>query len=171
MPNQSLKAAATVGEKLGFSIHCLGDHVEGESRLVGQEHAQLALACKKGLGPVKPPCILLSGGETTVSISGKGRGGPNTEYLMGILIELGGEDGIYAIACDTDGIDGSEKNAGAIITPDSLDRAEKLGLNARLFLQENDAFSFFEKLGDLIETGPTCTNVNDFRAVMVLSEP
>ena len=169
VPNQSLKAAAKVGEKLGFSIHCLGDHIEGESRLVGQEHAQLALACKKGLGPVKPPCILLSGGETTVSISGKGRGGPNTEYLMGILIELGGEDGIYAIACDTDGIDGSEKNAGAIITPDSLDRAEKLGLNARLFLQENDAFSFFEKLGDLIETGPTCTNVNDFRAVMILS--
>ena len=114
------------------------------------------------------PCILISGGETTVTLKGKGRGGPNTEYALALAIALNGQPGIYAIACDTDGIDGSEDNSGAFIAPDTLKRAKELGLDAQRHLDNNDSYGFFEKLNDLVVTGPTQTNVNDFRAILIV---
>ncbi|MDV6342579.1 MOFRL family protein [Nitrosomonas sp. Is24] len=111
---------------------------------------------------------LLSGGETTVTVKGNGRGGRNAEFLLSLLIELAGTEAIYALACDTDGLDGSENNAGALITPDSLHRAEKLGLNATAYLANNDAYTFFQQLNDLVITGPTFTNVNDYHAILIL---
>jgi hydroxypyruvate reductase len=132
------------------------------------EHAQLALSVAAGDGPVKLPAVLLSGGEVTVTITGNGRGGPNTEYLLALALALEGAEGIYAIACDTDGIDGSEDNAGAVIGPETLPRAKEAELDLGAYLKDNDAFSFFEALGDLVVTGPTLTNVNDFRAILVL---
>ena len=113
------------------------------------------------------PCVLLSGGESTVKVSGTGCGGRNTEYLLALAIALEGEPGVHAIACDTDGIDGSEDNAGAYLAPDTLERAEKADIEARSSLADNDAYGFFAALGDLIVTGPTLTNVNDFRAILV----
>jgi len=166
-PSESLSAAAKLGKKLGFTVFSLGDKIEGEAHIVGKKHAQLALTCKIGQGPVAPPCILLSGGETTVTVNGQGCGGPNTEYLMGLMFELQGAHGIYSIACDTDGIDGTKDNAGALVFPDTLTRAEKLNIDPRVFLERNDSFSFFSKLGDLVYTGPTFTNVNDFRALVI----
>ena len=110
-------------------------------------------------------CVVLSGGETTVTVRGKGRGGRNSEYLLALAIALNGADGIHAIACDTDGIDGTEDNAGAVIGPDTIRRARRLGLNAQSALAQNDSYGFFSALGDLVVTGPTRTNVNDFRAI------
>ncbi len=118
--------------------------------------------------PAAAPCVLLSGGETTVTVTGQGRGGRNAEFLLGLAIALDGAPGIFALACDTDGIDGSEDNAGARIAPDSLARAQAAGLDARLLLADNDGYGFFAALDDLIVTGPTLTNVNDFRAILVL---
>ena len=117
--------------------------------------------------PEAPPCVLISGGETTITLKGKGKGGRNTEFLLALAIALDGMKGIYALAGDTDGIDGSEDNAGAIITPDTLLRAERAGLNAKAMLADNDPWTFFKGIGDLLVTGPTLTNVNDFRAVLV----
>ena len=117
--------------------------------------------------PAPPPCVLISGGETTVTVKGTGRGGRNVEFLLSLAVELDGRPQIFAIACDTDGTDGAEEVAGAIITPDSLERAQRLGLNARALLADNDAHGFFRALGDQVVTGPTLTNVNDFRAVLV----
>lgn len=161
-PMQALQAAAKEAERHGFRTIILGDALEGEARVLAAEHAALA---RQHVG--KGPLALLSGGETTVTVTGTGRGGRNVEYLLGLAIELASSPGIWAIACDTDGIDGTEDNAGAIITPDTLDRAVALGMSPAAYLDNNDAYSFFERLGDLVFTGPTLTNVNDFRAIII----
>ncbi len=159
-PQAALNAAAARAREAGFAPRILGDSLEGEARALGREHAAIARRANA-------PCAILSGGETTVTVRGRGRGGPNAEYLLSLAIALDGRPGIYAIACDTDGIDGSEDNAGAIVTPDTLARAKAAGLDARARLADNDAYGFFAALGDLVVTGPTLTNVNDFRAVLV----
>lgn len=167
-PDSSIEAAAALAEKAEVSVVDLGDRVEGEARDVGREHADIALACKAGNGPAKPPCVILSGGETTVTMRGSGRGGRNTEYLLGVAERLAGSEGIYAVACDTDGIDGSEDNAGAFIDPTTISRALAAGLSVEQALADNDAYSLFKLTDDLLITGPTFTNVNDFRALLIL---
>ncbi len=169
-PQLSLEAARARAEELGVSALILGDSVEGESREVGKAFAAIARQSRFRGQPLSPPCVILSGGETTVSIRGTGRGGPNTEFALGMALQLAGEPGIYTLACDTDGIDGSEDNAGCVIGPDTLDRARELGLDAPAMLQDNDAWSFFHALGDLVVSGPTDTNVNDFRAIYIAAE-
>ncbi len=158
-PAQSLARAAEYAQQEGLAVSNLGDAIEGEAREVAEQHAALALSTDPG--------IIISGGETTVTIRGKGRGGRNGEYALALAIALESAPGIYAIACDTDGIDGVEDNAGAIITPTTLLRATGLGMDPQQYLDNNDAYSFFEKLGDLVFTGPTRTNVNDFRAILI----
>ncbi len=159
-PAGSQKAAANAAESAQIKPMLLGANLEGEARDVGYEHAGIARAA--------PPGVILSGGETTVTLKGRrGRGGRNCEYLLALAIALEGAPGIHAIACDTDGIDGTEDAAGAHIRPDTLMRAASAGLNPFEMLEEHDSFTFFEKLDDLIWTGPTRTNVNDFRAIMV----
>jgi hydroxypyruvate reductase len=150
-------------EAQGLGVIDLGDAIEGEAREVAREHARLALQYA-GEGRA---CVLLSGGETTVTVKAKGRGGPNSEYLLALAIALDARPGIWAIACDTDGIDGTETNAGAVIDPDTLARAKQRGLDAQAALAGNDAYGFFHGLGDLVETGPTRTNVNDLRAILI----
>ena len=167
-PRESLEAAARVAEEAGLAVRILGDAIEGEAREVAAEQARLALAIADAGNPIGPPAVLLSGGETTVTVRGKGRGGRNTEFLLALAIALDGRAGVHAIACDTDGIDGSENNAGAAIGPTTLERARKKGLDPRRVLDGNDAYSLFAALGDLVVTGPTLTNVNDFRAILVL---
>jgi hydroxypyruvate reductase len=160
-PALSLKAAATVARNAGYEVVDLGDRVEGESRLVAIEHAALART-------VPPGTVILSGGETTVTIKGAGRGGRNCEYALALALAVNPQAAISAIAGDTDGIDGSEDNAGAMVFPDSLERAAAAGLDPAKLLDDNDSYGFFAELGDLVVTGPTLTNVNDFRAVLVL---
>ena len=168
-PQQSLEAAAALARAVGFDAHILSDEMEGESREVGRVHAALARAVARRGAPFARPCVILSGGETTVTVASKGgRGGRASEFLLGCAIALQGEPGVHVLAADTDGIDGIEDNAGAIVTPDTLARAAALGLNPRDHLDRHDAYPFFAALGDLVVTGPTCTNVNDFRAVLVL---
>ncbi len=168
-PQQSLEAAAAVARAAGLPAYILSDEIEGESHVVGRVHAALARAVARRGEPFAKPCVILSGGETTVTVKSKGgRGGRATEFLMGCAIALQGEPGVYALAADTDGIDGVEDNAGAIVTPDTLARAAALGLKAQDFLDRNDAYNFFKPLGDLVVPGPTFTNVNDFRALLVL---
>jgi hydroxypyruvate reductase len=167
-PFASLEAAAAVAWQAGVTPLILGDAIEGEAREVGRVMAGIAISVAQHGAPVKPPAVLLSGGETTVTVRGKGRGGRNTEFLAGLAIALGGAPGIFALAGDTDGIDGSEANAGAIVTPDTLGRARQAGLDPRALLAANDAWTLFADLGDLIETGPTLTNVNDFRAILII---
>jgi len=146
----------------------LSDEIEGESRDVGAVHAALARHIARHGQPFAKPCVVLSGGETTVTVKSKGgRGGRASEFLLGSALALQGEAGVWVLAADTDGIDGVEDNAGAIVTPDTLARAGGLGLKARDSLDRNDAYAFFDALGDLIVTGPTYTNVNDFRAMLV----
>lgn len=159
----SLNAAARQAEAAGYAPTVLGDRIEGEARAVAREHAGLAL---RMLADGKAHAII-SGGETTVTVKGKGRGGRNAEYLLALAIALDGNTRISALACDTDGIDGSEDNAGALLTPDTLARARALGLNPLAMLDNNDAYGFFQKLGDLVVTGPTRTNVNDFRLALI----
>jgi len=154
-------------EALGLQVLYLGDRIEGESRDIALMHAGIARQCAMRGQPEAPPCVLISGGETTITLKGKGKGGRNTEFLLALAIALDGMKGIYALAGDTDGIDGSEDNAGAIITPDTLLRAERAGLNAKAMLADNDPWTFFNGIGDLLVTGPTLTNVNDFRAVLI----
>lgn len=166
-PQASLEAAAEVARKAGVTPVILGDSIEGEARDVALVHAGIARQCALHGQPEKPPCVLISGGETTVSLTGKGKGGRNTEFLLALAIALNGMPDIYALAGDTDGIDGSEDNAGALIYPDTLARAEKAGLNAKAMLADNDPWGFFNGLGDLLVTGPTLTNVNDFRAILI----
>lgn len=166
-PDKSIEAAADVARNAGYTVIDLGDRVEGEARDVGREHAEMALACKQGNGKAGVPCVILSGGETTVTMTGNGRGGRNTEYLLGVAERLDGAAGIYAVACDTDGVDGSEDNAGAFVDPTTVARAAETGLTVAEALEKNDAYSLFENIGDLLVTGPTYTNVNDFRAVVV----
>ncbi len=165
--HQSLVAAAKFFEAHGVRAAILGDSVTGEAREVAKVYAAVARAVKAYGEPFKPPVALISGGETTVTVRGNGRGGRNCEFLLSLVNELEGADGIHALACDTDGIDGTEDNAGAIAAPDSLARAVKLGLNAVKLLENNDGYGFFSALGDLIVTGPTRTNVNDYRTILV----
>jgi hydroxypyruvate reductase len=168
-PQQSLEAAAALARSAGLAAHILSDEIEGESREVGKVHAALARAVARRGTPFARPCVILSGGETTVTVRSKeGRGGRATEFLLGCAIALQGEPGVHVLAADTDGIDGIEDNAGAIVTPDTLLRARALGLKAREFLDRNDGYRFFAALGDLVSPGPTFTNVNDFRALLVV---
>jgi hydroxypyruvate reductase len=161
-PAASLAAAARIAREAGVTPVMLGDDIEGEATQVARGQAALALA-RRGAAP----CVLISGGETTVTVRGTGRGGRNAEFLLGLAVALDGAAGIHAIACDTDGIDGTEDNAGAWLGPDSLARARALGLDPAACLRNNDGYGFFAALGDLIVTGPTRTNVNDFRAVLL----
>ncbi|MGH6838499.1 MAG: glycerate kinase type-2 family protein [Methylocella sp.] len=167
-PQMSLEAAAGVARGAGIAPLILANAIEGEARDVALVHAAIARQVQSFGQPSAPPCVLISGGETTVTLLGTGLGGPNTEFLLALAIALDGHPGIYALAADTDGIDGSEDNAGAVITPDSLARAENLGASAKAMLANNDPYSFFSAIGDLVVTGPTLTNVNDFRAILVL---
>ena len=166
-PQMSLEAAAETARKAGVTPVILGDAIEGEAREVAMVHAGIARQVKRHGQPAKMPCVLLSGGETTVTVRGKGRGGRNAEFLLALAVALGGEPGIHALAGDTDGVDGTEDNAGAFITPDSLIRAAARKLDAKKMLADNDGYSFFSGLGDLVVTGPTLTNVNDFRAILI----
>jgi hydroxypyruvate reductase len=173
-PQQSLDAAAEVARAAGLNAYVLSDELEGESREVGKVHAALARAAAHGKGPFQKPCVILSGGETTVTIrpqapgTPKGRGGRAGEFCLGLAVALQAQAGVWAIAADTDGIDGIEDNAGAAVGPDTLARAQARGVKATDCLDRNDAYGFFEALGDLVVTGPTHTNVNDFRAMLVL---
>jgi glycerate 2-kinase len=193
-PQQSLEAAAAAARAAGLTAYILSDEIEGESREVGKVHAALARAASRGTGAFQRPCVILSGGETTVTIrkpaqgmaSGRGesiesrtgrgeslesrpgRGGRAGEFCLGLARALQGQPGVWALAADTDGIDGVEDNAGAVVTPDTLARAGSAGLKIDSFLDRNDAYGYFSALGDLLVTGPTHTNVNDFRAILVL---
>jgi len=173
-PQQSLDAAAELARGAGLNVYVLSDEIEGESREVGKVHAALARAAAHGKGPFQKPCVILSGGETTVTIrkqvpgTPKGRGGRAGEFCLGLAVALQAQTGVWAIAADTDGIDGIEDNAGARVSPDTLARAEAQGVKAADCLDRNDAYGFFEAVGDLVVTGPTHTNVNDFRAILVL---
>ena len=166
-PRQMLEAAAAEAQRLGITPLILGDAIEGEAREVGKVLAGMARSCGQHGFPAKTPCVLLSGGETTVTMRGNGRGGRNTELLLSLALALDGAPGIHALAADTDGIDGSEDNAGAFIDPSTLARAKTAGLDLRARLANNDAWTCFSQLGDLLVTGPTRTNVNDFRAILI----
>jgi glycerate 2-kinase len=173
-PQQSLDAAAELARAAGLNAYVLSDELEGESREVGKVHAALARAAAHGKGPFQKPCVILSGGETTVTIrkqpegTPKGRGGRAGEFCLGLAVALQAQAGVWAIAADTDGIDGIEDNAGAAVSPDTLSRAEAQGIKPANCLDRNDAYGFFSAVGDLVITGPTHTNVNDFRAMLVL---
>ena len=166
-PQASLEAAAAVAEAAGILPVILGDAIEGEAAEVARVMAAIAKHCALHAQPAPPPCVLISGGETTVTVRGQGRGGRNAEFLLGLAVALDGHPGIFAVACDTDGIDGTEDNAGALLSPDSLARARAMGIKARDRLADNDGYGVFEALGDLVVTGPTLTNVNDFRAILI----
>jgi glycerate 2-kinase len=167
-PKRSLEAAAAVAKDRGLEVVMLGDNLEGEARALGAAHARQALDLAKlaGKHPIKPT-VILSGGETTVTVRGKGRGGRNVEYLLAEAIAAGGAAGIWGLAADTDGVDGAEDIAGAIFTPDTRARARAKGRDPQAMLDDNDGHSFFEMLGDSLVTGPTRTNVNDFRATLI----
>jgi hydroxypyruvate reductase len=167
-PLASLEAAADAARAAGIAPVILGDALEGEAREVATVMAGIARSVRRHGHPARAPAVLLSGGETTVTVRGRGRGGRNAEFLLALAIALRGEEGISAIAGDTDGIDGSEDNAGAIIDPSTLARAAGKSLDAKARLADNDAYAVFAVLGDLVVTGPTLTNVNDFRAILVL---
>ena len=166
-PQAALEAAAAVAREAGVAAHILGDAIEGEARDVAKVMGGIALQTATRGQPFATPCVLISGGETTVTVRGQGRGGRNVEFLLSLALALDRRDGVYALAGDTDGVDGQEDIAGAILTPDTLARAHALGLRARERLDDNDAHTFFEALGDSVVTGPTRTNVNDFRAVLI----
>ncbi|MFD1215581.1 glycerate kinase type-2 family protein [Microbulbifer celer] len=163
--SDALDAASDASIKAGVDVRVLGDNLEGEARDLGQAHARLALQAQR---EITHPLVILSGGETSVTVKGNGRGGRNVEYLLGLFTALAGAVGIYGLAIDTDGIDGSEDNAGALFTPDDWAKMQAQGLNPREYLANNDAYSFFAELENLIVTGPTRTNVNDFRAILIL---
>ena len=166
-PQAALEAAAAVAEEAGYAAHILGDAIEGEARDVAKVMGGIALQVAARRQPFAPPCVLLSGGETTVTVRGRGRGGRNVEFLLSLALALDRRAGVHALAGDTDGVDGQEEIAGAALGPGTLARAEALGLRARERLDDNDAHAFFEALGDSVVTGPTRTNVNDFRAVLI----
>ena len=173
-PRQSLQAAAEAARAAGLAAYILSDEMEGESREVGKVHAALARAVALTGEPFQKPCVILSGGETTVTIrkqlpgTPKGRGGRAGEFCLGLALALQGQPGVYALAADTDGIDGVEDNAGAYVAPSTLERAEAAGMKLDTYLDRNDAYGYFDRLGDLVFSGPTYTNVNDFRAILVL---
>ena len=173
-PRQSLQAAAVAARTAGLAAYILSDEMEGESREVGKVHAALARAVAMTGEPFEKPCVILSGGETTVTMrrqapgTPRGRGGRAGEFCLGLALALQGQAGVYALAADTDGIDGIEDNAGAFVAPDTLARALDAGMTLNTFLDRNDAYGYFSPLGDLVMTGPTNTNVNDFRALLIL---
>jgi hydroxypyruvate reductase len=173
-PRQSLEAAAEAARAAGLEAHILSDEMEGESREVGRVHAALARAVARRDQPFRKPCVILSGGETTVTVRKqaegipRGRGGRAGEFCLGLAQALQGQAGVWALAADTDGIDGMEDNAGAFVAPETLSRALSLGMKVDQYLDRNDAYGYFRLLDDLVVTGPTYTNVNDFRALLVL---
>jgi glycerate 2-kinase len=166
-PQASLAAAALVARKAGVQPLILGDSIEGEAAEVGRVMAGIARQVARRHQPASPPCVLISGGETTVTVRGHGRGGRNVEFLLALAVELNGLPNVYALAGDTDGVDGAEEVAGAIVAPDTLARAATIGISAKARLADNDGHGFFEALGDQVITGPTLTNVNDFRAILI----
>ncbi|MBW4046652.1 MAG: glycerate kinase [Proteobacteria bacterium] len=169
-PEQMLQAAAAACRESGIDAHILADDVEGESRDVALVHAALTRHVARTGQPFAKPCVILSGGETTVTVqkgTTPGRGGRGSEFMLALALGLKGQAGVWGLAGDTDGIDGSENNAGAWITPDTLQRAATAGVKPRVMLEAHDAYGFFEACGDLLVTGPTYTNVNDFRAILV----
>jgi glycerate 2-kinase len=166
-PQMALAAAAAVARAEGIATHILGDAIEGEARDVGKVMAGIALEVAARDQPFAPPCVLLSGGETTVTVRGHGRGGRNVEFLLSLAIALDGSPGIHALAADTDGVDGQEEIAGALLAPDTLARAWAHGMRPKDRLADNDGHGFFQALGDSLVTGPTLTNVNDFRAILI----
>jgi glycerate 2-kinase len=170
-PQKALEAAAAVAREAGYAVAILGDAIEGEARDVGKVMAGIAQQAAVHAQPLAPPCVLLSGGETTVTVRGNGRGGRNVEFLLALAIALDGRPGVFALAGDTDGVDGQEEVAGAIVSPNTLARAWAKGIRPREALANNDGHGFFETLGDSVVTGPTLTNVNDFRAILVTSTP
>jgi len=173
-PQQSLEAAAEAARAAGLNAYILSDEMEGESRDVGKVHAALARAVATKNQPFQKPCVILSGGETTVTVkplkdgAAPGKGGRAGEFCLGLALALQGQPGVYAMAADTDGIDGMEDNAGAFVAPDTLSRAAAQGMKVDAFLDRNDAYGYFQPLGDLVITGPTHTNVNDFRVLLIL---
>jgi hydroxypyruvate reductase len=166
-PQMALEAAAAVAREAGYAAHILGDAIEGEARDVGKVLAAISLQVAERGQPFAAPCVLLSGGETTVTLRGTGRGGRNVECLLALAIALDGRAGVHALAGDTDGVDGQEEIAGACVQPDTLARAWAQGLRPRDELANNNGHGFFEQLGDSVRTGPTLTNVNDFRAILI----
>jgi len=166
-PQMALEAAAQIARDAGYDVHVLGDAIEGEARDVAKAMAGIALQVARRGQPFKAPCVLLSGGETTVTVRGSGRGGRNVEFLLSLGIALEGEPGVHAMAGDTDGVDGQEEIAGAFLAPDTLARAWARGIHPRERLDDNDGHGFFGALGDAVVTGPTLTNVNDFRAILI----
>jgi hydroxypyruvate reductase len=166
-PQMSLEAAANVAAAAGVTPIILGDAIEGEAREVGRVMAGIAKQARLRGQPAGAPCVLISGGETTVTLRGRGRGGRNVEFLLSLAVALGGMPSVWAIAGDTDGVDGAEEIAGAIVTPDTLARAAALGISASASLADNDGHGFFAAIGDQVITGPTLTNVNDFRAIYI----
>jgi len=169
-PGMALEAAARVAREAGIPAAILGDAIEGEARDVGKVMAGIALEVARHDRPFVAPCVLLSGGETTVTVRGDGRGGRNVEFLLSLAVALDGHPGIHAMAGDTDGVDGVEEIAGAYLAPDSLARAWAQGIKPRDRLDHNDGHGFFEALGDSVVTGPTLTNVNDFRAILITEQ-
>jgi len=167
-PQSALEAVAREAVNIGVPCHILSDCIEGESREVAKMHAALAKQVAGKSQPFSPPCVIISGGETTVTVKGNGRGGRNSEFLLSLFQELQGHSQIYALAADTDGIDGIEDNAGAIILPKHFKLSQKLALKTQDYLDNNDGYNFFNQLHSLLVTGPTLTNVNDFRAILVL---
>jgi glycerate 2-kinase len=167
-PQRALEAAAIVARHHGITPILLGDAIEGEAREVGLVHAGIAKSVAAHGHPAGRPAVLLSGGETTVTVRGAGRGGRNVEFLLGLALGLRGHSDIHALACDTDGIDGTEDNAGALLDPGTLDRARAAGIDPVAALEGNDAYAVFAASRDLVVTGPTLTNVNDFRAVLIV---
>jgi hydroxypyruvate reductase len=166
-PQMALEAAARVAREAGITPHILGDSLEGEARDLGKTLAGIARQVALRGQPFTVPCVLLSGGETTVTVRGTGRGGRNVECLLSMALALDGLPGVHALAGDTDGVDGQEEIAGACITPDTLARAWAMGISPRASLDDNDGHGFFGALGDAVVTGPTLTNVNDFRAIVI----
>ncbi|MDG5496056.1 glycerate kinase [Niveispirillum sp. BGYR6] len=166
-PAAALEAAAARARELGLTPLILGSDIEGDAGEVARHHAATVREILRGENNIARPCVLLSGGETSVTVRGQGRGGRNAEFLLALAVELAGQRSVHALAADTDGIDGSEDNAGAWIDPDILHRAEQAGLSATSLLANNDAYSFFKAMNCLLMTGPTRTNVNDFRAILI----
>jgi hydroxypyruvate reductase len=166
-PQIALEAAADVARAGGITPYILGDSLEGEARDVAKTLAGITRQVALRGQPFKTPCVLLSGGETTVTLRGSGRGGRNVEFLLALAVALNDQAGVFALAGDTDGVDGAEEIAGALLTPDTLERAWAMGMNPRAYLDNNDAHSFFQALGESVVSGPTLTNVNDFRAILI----
>ena len=164
--DDALQAAALAAMEAGVTPYMLGDLGDDARHLAG-EHAALALEIAAGRGPVAPPCVMLSGGETTVPVLGGGRGGRNGEYALALAIALAGHPAVYALAADTDGIDGCGDNAGCFVSPDTIARARAAAIEAPDCQRDNDSYTFFAATGELLTTGPTRTNVNDFRAILI----